>query len=78
MLKLVVFYRTNNADVIFCGSHMKAEGLHQSSQAQSKESFEVSDIKSISNISYKKRREKLNKLVKRHIEMRKQILTKND
>jgi hypothetical protein len=55
---------------------MKSEGLHQSSQAQSKESFEASDIKSISNISYTKRREELNELVKRHIEIRKQILIK--
>lgn len=76
MLKLVVFYRTNNADVLFCGSHMKSEGLHQSSQAQSKESFEAADIKSISNISYTKRHEELNELVKRHIEIRKQILIK--
>jgi len=48
----------------------------QSSQAIQRS--EVSNVKASSNISYKKRREELNKLVKRHIEMRKQILTKND
>lgn len=44
--------------------------------SQSKESFEISGVKSISNISYKKRREELNEVVKRYIEMKKQALTK--
>lgn len=39
---------------------------------------EVSNVKSVSNISYKQRREELNEVVRQHIEMKKKGLTKSD
>lgn len=44
--------------------------------SQSIKSSEALSVKPVDNISYKKRREELNEVVKRHIEMKKQTLTK--
>ncbi len=51
---------------------------YQLSKIQSKALGEISNVKSVSGISYKKRREALNEVVRRHIEMKKKVLTKND
>lgn len=51
---------------------------YQLSKIQSKELGKISNVKSVSDISYKKRREELNEVVRRHIEMKKKELTKND
>jgi len=45
---------------------------HQLSQPESIKPSEALSVKSVGNISYKKRREELNEVVKRHIEMKKQ------
>ncbi|WP_341787254.1 hypothetical protein [Rickettsia endosymbiont of Cantharis rufa] len=50
----------------------------KSQSSQAIQYSEVTNVKASSNISYKRRLEELNEVVKRHIEMRKQILTKND
>ncbi|CAK6519155.1 hypothetical protein [Rickettsia helvetica] len=44
----------------------------KSQSSQAIQHSEVSNVKASSNISYKKRREELNELVKRHIEVKKQ------
>jgi len=50
----------------------------KSQSSQTIQHSEVSNVKSVSNISYKKRREELNEVVRRHIEVKKKELTKND
>lgn len=50
----------------------------KSQSSQAIQHSEVSNVKASSDISYKKRCEELNEVVKRHIEMKKKELTKNN
>lgn len=51
---------------------------YQLSKIQSKELGKISNVNSVSGISYKERQEELNEVVRRHIEIKKKELTKND